>query len=178
MTEDLRTPTTMETERVSPSDEVKNSPALAQRLNLRTMKDKEWIERHGSGTLRKNKRLGFAWKSQYREERIVFEYGWEFELLPSTQINFNVAITEGDCKAITECGWFVDRLLAMNPYPEDYYELKYVIADYRDGERREGVGVVLRRTSSPWIPKGHMVFAIIAEWDKANEKWLDAKNPC
>ncbi|MGE0709990.1 MAG: hypothetical protein AB7N76_25945 [Planctomycetota bacterium] len=168
----------MQTERVPLSEAVLQSPALARRVAVRTMKAEEWVERHASGTLRKNKRLGFAWKSQYRDERTCFEFGWEFELLPSTQINFNVAITEGDQKALTEAGWFVDRLLTIHPFPEDDFELKYVIADYRDGPRREGVGLILRQTSAPWIPAGHMVFAIVAEWDPRAKRWLGAKNPC
>ncbi len=84
------------------------------RQKLRDMPEKQWINNHASGTLRKGKQIGMACRSQYLHERCAWEYGWTFELLPSSRIEFGRAISEADNKAITEVGWFVERYLTLN----------------------------------------------------------------
>lgn len=167
----------METEVVNTSAEVVNSPALKERLRIRDMGSSEFIEEKGSGTLRKNKRLGFAWQKQYLHERLCYEFGWLFESLPRTQVIFNDPITEGDCKPLTEAGWFIERYISMNVFPEDKFEVKYILVENRDGTRREGVGIVIKQTSASFIPKGNVVFAIVAEHSKTLKDFRDAKNP-
>jgi hypothetical protein len=78
------------------------SPAFAARLAARMMPQQEWIDRHASGTLRKNARLGMRHRSQYMEERTAWEFGWEWQCVPSSRVTLGDAITEGDCSAITE----------------------------------------------------------------------------
>jgi len=39
------------------------------------------------------------------------------------------------------------------------------------------VGMVLRQTSASFVPSGHLVFAIIAEFDAKTKQWLEAVNP-
>lgn len=167
----------MQTEKVGMNEDILNCPALASRVNIRNMSADEWVEKHASGTLRKNKRIGFAWRSQYLEERIAYEFGWEFKILPRSCVTFGDAITEGDCHSITETGWHMERYIAMKIFPEDYYEAKYIQTETSDGSKSEGIGLIVRETSAPWIPDGHVVFAIIAEFDTNEQKWCNAQNP-
>lgn len=141
------------------------------------LKDKDLSDRL-SGTLKKNARLGFKYMDQLRHEALCQTLGWGFESMPTTYITFNDAITEGDCHSITEVGWHVDRLFALNLFTEDYYELKYInIQDTNGNIERQGIGVILRTTSIQWIPKGHLVFALLTEFDNKTNTWSDCINP-
>jgi hypothetical protein len=167
----------MET-RVVPIDEtVTKSPALAKILAVRTMDADQFVERHASGTLRKNKRLGMVWREQYLEERVAYEFGWEFQCLPRSRVTFGDAYTEGDTSALTEAGWHIERYIELCPYPEDQFETKYINVEYKDGSAREGVGMICRQTSAPWVPGGHIVFAIVAQYDPMAKRWHEAGNP-
>ena len=139
-------------------------------LNSRLIGPEEWIEAHASGTLRKNKRIGFSWSSQYRIERTAWEFGWNYEILPSSRLSVGTPFTEGDCRACTEAGWHVERLIERNPFIEDIYEVKYIHASASGGKSdntilREGIGVIVRQTCASWIPKGHTIFAFISIFD-------------
>lgn len=46
-----------------------------------------------------------------------------------------------------------------------------------DGPTKEGVGLVLRRTSASWVPAGYLVCAIVAEYDPKAKEWKEAI-PC
>jgi hypothetical protein len=48
------------------------------------------------------------------------------------------------------------------------------------GERREGVGIVITKTSANWLPTDSdmIVFAIVTEWDAKAKDWKEATNPC
>ncbi len=139
-----------------------------------------WIERHASGSLRKAQALGFSYRNLYLEERCAHDFGWTFRVLPRTRVTFGDALMEGDCPALTETCWFAARLVARNPFPDsDVYEVKYIktcAADVTGAVETEGVGVVVRQTSAGWVPPGHLVFAVIAEW--TGHGWAGAKNPC
>ena len=150
--------------------------AFNRRLNLRTMSEEAWIEKHASGTLRKNKRVGFSYRMQYLTERVAYEFGYGFEILPRSQITFGDAITEGECHPITEAGWHIERYIETNVFG-DRVEAKYIHAAYRDNSQREGVGMVVRETSATWIPAGHIVFAIVAEFNPYLKEWESAINP-
>ncbi|MEZ4402988.1 MAG: hypothetical protein R3B06_23400 [Kofleriaceae bacterium] len=167
----------METQIVAVDESVKASPALARRLALRTMDAEGFIEAHASGTLRKNKRLGMVWREQYLEERVAYEFGWEFQCLPRSRVTFGDAFTEGDCHAITEAGWHIERYLELSVFPEDRFETKYLNVEYKDGTVREGIGIITRQTSAAWVPGGHIVFAIVAVFDPVGKAWRDAHNP-
>ena len=156
--------------------------SVQKRVDIRHMKASEWIDAHASGTLRKNKRIGMKWRDQYNTERIAYEFGWGFESLPSSRVNFGDAITAGDCSAITETGWHAERMMSCNVF-DDLFSVKYIIAQGGSGknanpdEIREGVGLVLKETSAPWIRANHLVFAIIALKDNETGEW-EAENPC
>jgi hypothetical protein len=167
----------VETQIVPLDESVRSCPALARRVAIRTMDAEEFVERHASGTLRKNKRLGMVWRDQYLHERVAYEFGWEFECLPRSRVTFGDAYTEGDTPALTEAGWHIERYLELSLFPEDRFETKYINVEYKDGETKEGVGIVVRQTSTPWLPGGQLVFAIIAPFDPARKIWLPARNP-
>ena len=177
----------MKTKVVPLSEEVKNSPALKKRLEIRTMSADRWVEEHASGTLRKNKRLGMAWKSHYYVERSAYEFGWKFGIVPQSRILVGNTFTEGDNSAITEAGWHIERYQEMNIFPEDIFLCKYINVEFSgkkggdDDEECdgviEGIGIVVKQTSAPWVPEGHTVFAIVSEFSPKSGKWKKAQNP-
>lgn len=167
----------METKVVPVDPVILDSDALKRRLALRLMDAEEFVEKHASGTLRKNKRLGMVWKEQYLVERTAWEFGWTFECLPRSRVTFGDAYTEGDVKALTEAGWHIERYVELSTFPEDRFETKYINVEYKDGSKREGVGIIVRQTSAPFVPGGHIVFAIVAELDPATQHWHEAENP-
>ena len=162
----------METVKVKPSKAMEKS----KRWKIRSMTADQFIDNHASGTLRKNRRIGMTWKQHYLHERVAFEFGYGFEILPASRIIFGDARSEGDCAAITEAGWFCERHMALSVFPEDHYEVKYIEIE-TDGHRREGIGMVLRATSAPWIPDGNVVFAIVTEYDPFTHDFKKATNP-
>lgn len=136
------------------------------------------VYQHASGTLRKNRRLGFAWKQHYLDERVCFEFGWTFESIPRTRVLSGVPNTEGDCHSVTEAGWFIDRYMAMNVMGDQITPC-YLNVEYPDGTIRQGIGMIVDPQDRPsWLPGGHVVFAIVSEYDADQEKWPDAENPC
>ena len=167
----------METKIVNLNKEIKNCVALRNLIEQRIMNASDWIELHASGTLRKNKRLGMAWNSQYLEERTAYEFGWEFEIQPRSRIMFGDAFTEGDESSVTEAGWHIERYFTRKIFPEDKFECKYINVEYSWGEKKEGIGIIVRETSAQWIPKGHIIFAIVAEFDTESQEWKHANNP-
>jgi hypothetical protein len=164
----------METTLVDMTDRERAMPAGV--IRLQGMAD--WIDDHASGSLRKSKKLGFSYRNLYLEERVAHDFGWAFKIAPRSRITFGDAMMEGDCHALTEACWHSERLLSRNPFPDtDYYEVKYIYeADVTGKISREGVGLILRQTSAKWLPAGHIVYAIIAEF--YNDAWRDAVNPC
>ncbi len=173
----LRTSGSKATEKfVSPlSIDYKTHP-FVMRIHLRFMSKEEFIENHASGTLRKNKKNGFHYSKQYLHERVAADFGYGFESMHESHINWGQPMTEGDCAPITEAGWHID-IYAFKAFPGDEFEAKYLTVD--DGDtRREGVGIIIRKTSAPYIPDGHVVFSIIAQVDKAKHTYYPAINPC
>lgn len=176
----------MHTEVVPISDEILKaaevSPRIAKMVELRRMNAHDWIEAHASGTLRKNKRVGFSWTSHYRVERVAWEFGYELEMLPKTYVTFNDPISAGDCAASTETGWHVERMMERSMFPSDIFEVKYIIAEKAAGKgkppgRREGLGVLVKQTSAIWMPKGHLVFAFISMFDPETHTWTEPVSP-
>jgi hypothetical protein len=168
----------METVKIPMDESLKTCTALQRRVELRLLSAEEFINRHASGTLRKNRALGMVWRSQYLEERTAYEFGWEFECLPRSRVTFGDAYTEGDCAAITEAGWFCERYLSLAAFPGDRLEVKYLNVEYSDERKREGIGLIVRETSAVFVPEGHLVFAIVAEYDPVRKRFKAARNPC
>lgn len=167
----------METQQVPLDAHVAACPVLERRVRVRMMGADDFVERHASGTLRKNKRLGMVWREQYLVERVSYEFGWAFECLPRSRVTFGDAYTEGDVHAVTEAGWHIERYLELSTFPEDRFETKYVTVEHKDGSKNEGIGIIVRQTSASFVPAGHIVFAIVAEFDVVAKAWLEAVNP-
>jgi hypothetical protein len=171
----------MKTEYIQLPEGLDLNKLFAHRVALRTMARADFIHEHGSGTLRKNTKLGMDNNRQYLDERTAYEFGWGFEARPSKQVTLGRAITEGDCHAITEVGWHAERYLSYMLFPGDEGTVAYITVEV-NGERREGVGIVITKTSAAWInidPYVDMtVFAIITEWDNKTKDWKEAINPC
>jgi hypothetical protein len=159
-----------------PQELIKPLAQLQSLYALRSMSADDWVETHGSGTLRKNKRIGFAWKAQYREERAAYEFGWTFEVVPASRVMWGIPFTEGDCHAVTEAGWHIERFFEKKVFIEDFYEAKYIKVEYPDGATKEGIGIVVRQTSAKWVGEGQLVFAIVAEF-VPGKGWKEAENP-
>ncbi len=165
------------TEIIPLPDDASVGTAFASRLAMRRMTIAEFTETRGSGTLRKNAAIGMNVVSHALHERVAYEFGYAFETVPERFVTWGEARSEGDCKPLTETGWHVERYASIALFPGDEIEVKYITAEV-DGEHREGVGIVVRKTSAPWIPRGYVVFAIIAEWDAAKSEFKPAVNPC
>lgn len=174
----LRASGSRATERIEMAAEIRSCAPFARRVKARLLTREEFIERHASGTLRKNNRIGMRMRDQYLHERTVFEFGWGFECVPETRVTWGSCLSEPDCRPITELGWLVDRYATVCAFPGDEMELKYIAVEYPDGARREGLGLVIRKTSADFIPEGHMVFALITEHDPVAKDWKEAVNPC
>lgn len=153
-----------------------NLEGFQSRIDIRLLSIEEFINSKGSGTLRKNKAIGMNVTSHALHERVAYEFGYQFEICPERFLTWGEARSEGDCKPLTEVGWFAERYASVCLFPGDEIEVKYLTAEV-DGVKREGVGIIVRTTSAPWIPKGYVVFAIIAEYVEG-KGYLEARNPC
>jgi len=153
------------------------TPWVARRIAVRNMSTEDFIETKGSGTLRKNHAIGMNVTSHALHERVAYEFGYAFETCPERFVTWGEARSEPDEKAMTEVGWHVERYASFCLFPGDEMECKYITVEI-GGVKREGVGVVIRKTSVPWIPPGYIIFAIIAELDQKTHEWKPAVNPC
>lgn len=159
------------------------SQGIDNQLLMRSSKIEDWLSNDSlnlrlSGTLRKNALLGFKYKSQLYQEALCQTLGWGFEMEYSSYITTGVPITEGDEKSLTELGWFVDRLLFIKIFDEDVYELRYINVQDEEGVIiKQGIGIIVKETSVQWIPKNHIVFSIVSEFDMYTKKWKEALNP-
>lgn len=154
-----------------------NSGPLNDKLFAQwTLSEDEWINTHASGTLRKNRRLGFAYRKQYLEERIAYQFGSGFEIAPRSRIITGIPITESDSHAVTEAGWHIERYVNRQLFEEDECEAKYIRID-EESSSREGIGIVITNTSVKWVPEGHVIFAIVAEYDPIKKNYKEVQNP-
>jgi cytidine deaminase len=154
---------------------------VKHQIKMRDCKLNDWLtdpflSDRLSGTIKKNAKLGMKYVDQLRHEALCQTLGWTWESVQSSYLTFNDAITEGDCHAITESGWFADRWIALKMFREEHYECKYIIVDTPEG-RREGIGLICRQTLIQWCQPGSIIFCILAEYDYKNKKWLEAQNP-
>ena len=167
----------METKVVEIHESIKNSPVLERRIHQRTSSRKDFIEKYGSGTIKKAMLLGCKIKDFYLEERVAFVFGWEFEVIPSSRIKIGEVLAESDCKSQTEAFWHILRYRETNIFPNDIYLCKYIEVEYSDGIKKEGIGIFVSQTSAKFIPKGNSVFSIISEFSRIKNEYKDALNP-
>lgn len=155
---------------------VENNVAYADKLKSRKMTEKEFIKTFASGTLQTSVKIGMAVRNFYLEERVAFEFGWEFQILPATRVTKGIAVSEGDESAITEFGWHAKRA-KWNLFYGDKMKFEYVIFEYADGTKKEGLAFVITKTSASWVPQNHMIFALVSEFNINTGEWEDAVNP-
>lgn len=165
----------MKTEVCQPSEAAKKLPARIQFARYCT--DAEFIEEHGSGTLRDNKEQGFVWKIQCTAERLAYVFGYGFQAVKADCVLYNDSISECDEKAYTLAGRWMKAYQAKSLFPEDYFELKYLtIKDVKGQTTWEGIGIIVRQTSARCVPPGVMVLAKVAEYLSSTGKWAEPIN--
>jgi hypothetical protein len=144
------------------------------RRQLRDLTREEFIDKFGSGTLRKSARLGFYVQDAYLRERAQVEFGYGFEVVARSRVTYSdIRLVPG--APLTELGWHAERMIEMRPFEEDEFFCKQFEVEYADGKKREGAGILVWKTSAGWIPPGQMVLAIVAE--RVNGEYLGAINP-
>lgn len=138
----------------------------------RTMPHSTFIERHASGTLRDNHALGFVWSIQCLAERVAYTFGYGFSPFKSHLVVFNDSISECDEPAYTLSGRWFKAYLCRNLFPEDYFEIKYVIIKNEDGSKSwEGIGIIVRQTSATFIPDSTLIVARICQYHPHLQRW-------
>lgn len=164
----------MQTEKITSDHPINNHT----RQVLRGTSDNEWIEKYGSTTVRKAKRLGAKYRNQYLVERVAFEFGYHWKMIPASRVVFGDVMSEGDCHQLTEAIWLSDCYIAKNNFTEDKFEFKYIIVTNSDDSITEGVGLVCRQvTNCSWIPDGQILYWIQAEYDKKLKCFKENINP-
>lgn len=144
------------------------------RRSLRDMSKDEFIEKWGSGTLRKSKKLGFDIQEAYLQERVRFEFGSGFEIIQRSRVTYS-DIKLVSSQALTELGWHAERMIEMRPFESDEFVCKQFEVEYADGRMKVGAGILVKQTSCAFIPQGFMVFSVVAE--KKLGQYLPAINP-
>lgn len=154
------------------------SKSLPQRIiDARTISNSDFIELHGSGTLRDNKGLGFVWSIQCLSERLAYTFGYGFGAFKSHNVVFNDSISECDENAYTLSGRWFKAYQAKKLFSEDYFEIKYVIIkDDSDKKVWEGIGVIVRETSAGFIPDNTLVIARVCEFKAKEQVWSESVN--
>lgn len=168
----------MHTIKVPSSRSIDNLPlAIANRYKLRDADADSWILQLGSGTLNNSKNASVEWHPLYRQERVAFEYGDGFDLIPHTRITFGTFIAEGDCPVTTHVAYYWRCLQKRSIFGADVHEIKYIHL-FTDNSKREGAGIIVTQTDSPWLPSGYTIYALISEWNPEKKAWGPINNPC
>lgn len=154
------------------------SKALPKRIiEPRLMSNSEFIEEHGSGTLRDNKDIGFVWSLQCLSERLAYTFGYGFSAHKAHLVMFNDSISECDERAYTLAGRWFKAYNNKKLFSEDYFEIKYA-AIYDEGRNLqwEGIVVIVRETSASFIPQNTMVLAKVVEYQSSKGAWATPVN--
>lgn len=151
-------------------------------LSLRTMSDDEFINSHGSGTLRDNKALGFSYKMQCISERLAYVFGYGFTFKKFCRVQMNPCITECDEIAYTLAGRWTTQYKAKSLFSEDIFNIKYINIQENTKIEWSGIALIVEETSVNFLPNSpnttnnFLIFAKIVEFDNVNNKWLSPIN--
>ena len=145
-----------------------------ERRKIRNMSKEEFIEKFGSGTLRKSKKLGFDIQEAYIQERTRFEFGHGFEIIQRSRVTYS-DIKLVSSASLTELGWHAERMIELRPFESDLFICKQFEIEYADGKMKSGAGILVSETSCSWIPNGYMIFCVVSE--KKYGKYQNAINP-
>jgi len=131
-------------------------------MSSRELSQSDWIEKHGSGTLRYAEALGCATRDLYLHERIAFTFGAHFSSVAKTRMSVGPALAEGDCPVFTEACWNIRRRLSEGPVDDSYSGVKYIRVENPE-EVLEGLGLILQHTKGcVWLPEHLTVSCIVA----------------
>lgn len=140
----------------------------AIKTTSRSLDEADWINQHASGTLRHSKNLGLFYHSLYLHERVAFTFGLNFNIVPRSRLTYGPAIAEGDNHAFTEACFCIRRVRSENAF--DLFSNPVYITVEND-TTEEGLGVLVRSAGGcEWIPKSHIIYAILAPCKKENGK--------
>lgn len=129
-----------------------------------------WIQKNGSGSLRRAKEEGMRWYEMYLSERSAFEFGYGFQAVPDSRLTWGSALAECDSAPVTETCWWARRLRTKACL--DKIEVKHGRIDWGDGEAEEGIGILWRPAKHPhWLPRNRLLWAFTS----SNGKGV---NPC
>lgn len=141
------------------------------------MTKNEFIEKCGSGTLRKASKLGFSNQNLYIEERVAYDFGFEFSRQPSSRITYGKPLVEGDNHFITEAIWHIERYITLRSTDTEKFSCKYIIFEDSDGIRTEGIGIKVEESNHQLFNDGFDIFAIVSIWDNKLNSWQKTVNP-
>ena len=146
-------------------------------LDIQKLTKQEFVEKCASGTLRKAVKLGFAHKDLYVDERISYEFGYEFMRAPASRVLYGPPVVEGDNHFVTEAIWHIERYLTLKTTETEQFECSYINYENAEGSIIEGIGIKVLASSSSLYVDGFEIFAIVGVWDKPNNCWLKTSNP-
>lgn len=141
---------------------------------IRDLSQEEFIEKYGSGTLKKSKKLGFDIQEAYLKERTRFEFGQGFECIARSRVTYS-DIKLVSCQGLTELGWHAERMIELRPFESDVFICKQFEVEYAEGHIKEGAGILVWETTASWIPKGFMILSIVVKKEKGS--YQQAINP-
>lgn len=141
---------------------------------LRDLSQSDFIEKLGSGSLRKSDRLGFNIQEAYLQERAQVEFGAAFVVVARSRVTYS-DIKLVPSQALTELGWHAERMITLRPFESDVFTCKQFEVEFAEGKMWEGAGILVQKTSAEWVPKGFMVLALVTE--KIDGTYAPAKNP-
>ena len=142
--------------------------ALSRQLELykrRFMSKEYFLDTYASGTLRKSAQFGLAINNFLRDERIAFEFGYNWGWVAATNFEAGKLIGAGDCRMVTEAVWHLGtrRSLIPTTFPEDVFELRHIETEYTGKKGKvavKGAALVLTETSASFVGTGNVVFCL------------------
>lgn len=122
-----------------------------------------WIASFGSGSLRRAKEEGMAWREMYLGERAALEFGYGFAPVAASRVTRGRALAEGDSPGTTETCWWARALRwrAARCGRADTFEV--IHATIADGDGGSASGLALVCTPSPrpgWLPADRVLVAL------------------
>lgn len=139
-------------------------PAGHPRRILRDLDQETFIAKYASGSLRKSAKLGFDIKEAYLRERVKLEFGLGFDVIQKSWVMFNDPKFQSS-QGVTEFCWHLERMIELRPFESDTFVAKELDIEKPDQSKRKGLGIFVKHTSAPWLPRGYIVYALVAERD-------------
>lgn len=153
-------------------------PSLAERVRIRQLSMDDFVCEFASGTCWKNSAVGMLTRDHSLSDRVHFEFGAGFRLVPLSRVQVGYARSEPDCGPLTESGWYAMRYQSWSCFPGDECRTLYATVANDDDSKTEGVALFVTKTSASWVPAGHAIVAFVTTVDPASHNYRPAENPC